>query len=225
MDIHKPKPWRGVREFLKEYLIIVVGVLTALAAEQAVEWGREQSDLREARAALHEEVVRDATGLRIAAQEDHCFLGVMDRYEAWAKGGPKPKVAKVTMFPVPEEAVWDSLKGGAVMKMPLKERLAYTRFYYGAANTRSLYYPMRDHAITLNSYLAWDTLTPAEARILLRDVQRGRNLLHVMIENAPFDLKDAEAVGARPQAFTPHTRTILAEECGLAGAPVGDKGP
>jgi len=37
MDIHKPKPWHGVREFLKEYLIIVVGVLTALAAESAVE--------------------------------------------------------------------------------------------------------------------------------------------------------------------------------------------
>jgi hypothetical protein len=31
MDIHKPKPWHGVREFLKEYVIIVVGVLTALA--------------------------------------------------------------------------------------------------------------------------------------------------------------------------------------------------
>ncbi|MDB5442210.1 MAG: hypothetical protein JWP73_586, partial [Phenylobacterium sp.] len=33
MDIHKPKPWHGLREFLKEYAIIVVGVLTALAAE------------------------------------------------------------------------------------------------------------------------------------------------------------------------------------------------
>src|SRR4051812_29022396 len=38
MDIHKPKPWHGVREFLKEYVIIVVGVLTALAAESGVEW-------------------------------------------------------------------------------------------------------------------------------------------------------------------------------------------
>ena len=34
MDIHKPKAWHGVREFLKEYMIIVVGVLTALGAEQ-----------------------------------------------------------------------------------------------------------------------------------------------------------------------------------------------
>jgi hypothetical protein len=38
MDIHKPKPWHGLREFLKEYLIIVVGVLTALGAEAGVEW-------------------------------------------------------------------------------------------------------------------------------------------------------------------------------------------
>ena len=38
MDLHKPKPWHGFREFLKEYVIIVVGVLTALAAEQGVEW-------------------------------------------------------------------------------------------------------------------------------------------------------------------------------------------
>ena len=53
MDIHKPKPWRGVREFLKEYVIIVIGVLTALGGEQAVEWGRTHREVGEARAALH----------------------------------------------------------------------------------------------------------------------------------------------------------------------------
>jgi hypothetical protein len=34
MDINRPKPWRGLREFLKEHLIIVVGVLMALAAAE-----------------------------------------------------------------------------------------------------------------------------------------------------------------------------------------------
>ena len=38
MDIHKPKPWHGWREFLKEIGTIVIGVLIALGAEQAVEW-------------------------------------------------------------------------------------------------------------------------------------------------------------------------------------------
>jgi hypothetical protein len=37
MDIHKPKPWHGLREFLKEYVIIAVGVMTALGAEAVVE--------------------------------------------------------------------------------------------------------------------------------------------------------------------------------------------
>jgi hypothetical protein len=37
MDIHKPTPWNGWREFLKECAIILVGMLTALSAEQAVE--------------------------------------------------------------------------------------------------------------------------------------------------------------------------------------------
>ncbi|MBV9062475.1 MAG: hypothetical protein JOY77_06055, partial [Alphaproteobacteria bacterium] len=37
MDIHKPKPIRNWREFLKEVGIIVLGVSIALGAEQAVE--------------------------------------------------------------------------------------------------------------------------------------------------------------------------------------------
>ena len=38
VEIHKPpRNWRG---FLKEYAVIVIGVLTALAAQQAAEWWR-----------------------------------------------------------------------------------------------------------------------------------------------------------------------------------------
>lgn len=37
MDIHKPKPWHGVRGLLKEVGTIVIGVLIALGGEQAVE--------------------------------------------------------------------------------------------------------------------------------------------------------------------------------------------
>jgi hypothetical protein len=52
MDIHKPKPWHGWREFLKEYAIIVVGVLTALGAEQAVEWLHWRHEVQVAREAI-----------------------------------------------------------------------------------------------------------------------------------------------------------------------------
>jgi hypothetical protein len=52
MDIHKRKPWYGAREFLKEIGTIVIGVLIALGAGQAVEWLHWQRIVREERAAL-----------------------------------------------------------------------------------------------------------------------------------------------------------------------------
>jgi hypothetical protein len=59
MDIHKPKPWRGVRDFLKEYLIIVIGVLTALAGEQVVEMLHRSGQARLAEHAMRLELAED----------------------------------------------------------------------------------------------------------------------------------------------------------------------
>jgi hypothetical protein len=59
MDIHKPKPWHGVREFLKEYAIIVVGVLTALAGEQIVERVHERQVVAETRENIRRELADD----------------------------------------------------------------------------------------------------------------------------------------------------------------------
>jgi hypothetical protein len=78
MDIHKPKPWHGLREFLKEYVIIVVGVLTALAAEQAVEQLHWAHEVRLARSEIAGEIgwtnrhfaYRVAAGPCIAARLD-----------------------------------------------------------------------------------------------------------------------------------------------------------
>jgi hypothetical protein len=61
MDIHKPKPWHGLREFLKEYAIIFVGVLTALAAEQVVENFHWTERTGEARQQLADELGTDAS--------------------------------------------------------------------------------------------------------------------------------------------------------------------
>src|ERR1700681_3207412 len=52
MDIHKPKPWRGWPEFLKEIGTIVIGVLIALGAEQAVEWLHWRHEVGVARTAI-----------------------------------------------------------------------------------------------------------------------------------------------------------------------------
>lgn len=69
MEIHKPKPWHGWREFLKEYAIVVVGVLTALAAEQIVENAHWAHRVGETRAQLNGELSADArSGLEWLSQ-------------------------------------------------------------------------------------------------------------------------------------------------------------
>jgi hypothetical protein len=52
MHVHLPKPLHGWRAFVGEVGVIVLGVLIALAAEQAVETLRWQSKVRESEAAI-----------------------------------------------------------------------------------------------------------------------------------------------------------------------------
>src|ERR1700761_8795639 len=90
MDIHKPKPWHGVREFLKEYVIIVVGVLTALAGEQTVEWLHRGQEVAEARESLRDELTTNATLMQFSLDAAPCFQRTLDAVAAWTNGGPAP---------------------------------------------------------------------------------------------------------------------------------------
>ena len=58
----EPTPPRSWRDFLKEYAIIVVGVLTALAAQQAVEWWHWRSEVAQAREAIATELTTNLVG-------------------------------------------------------------------------------------------------------------------------------------------------------------------
>jgi hypothetical protein len=59
VEIHKPKPWHGWREFLKEIGIVVIGVLIALAGEQFVELLHRGEQARLAERAMRLELAED----------------------------------------------------------------------------------------------------------------------------------------------------------------------
>src|SRR3954454_15364100 len=100
MDIHKPKPWHGVREVLKEYLIIVVGVLTALGGEQVVEgfhWRHVVGEAREALAvdekrSLQWVAERDAESPCVA-REIRTLGAILDRAGDTGRLAPVPNVS------------------------------------------------------------------------------------------------------------------------------------
>jgi hypothetical protein len=94
MDIHKPKPWHGLREFLKEYVIIVVGVLTALAAEQGVEWLHWSQKVENTESALRMELASVQADAQERTIVERCVDRRMDQLERrviTAEGPLKPE--------------------------------------------------------------------------------------------------------------------------------------
>ncbi len=140
MDIHKPKPWHGWREFLKEYVIIVVGVLTALAAEQGVEWLHHRADVAEARRALDAEVAFDITSFDFTLAQAKCMSQRLDELDRWRASwdtsrplrisGPLPTIPGVIF----RTSVWRVASVAAVGQMPFEVRTYYGSFYDAVAN-------------------------------------------------------------------------------------------
>ena len=136
MDIHKPKPWHGLREFLKEYLIIVVGVLTALAAEQAVEWLHWQAEVAHTRAALRQELSLALGDIARRIELAPCVTRRSDELQTWLdesrRGGPlRPSapIGRVASNGAISE-VWESVKASPVSgHLPEAERLQFARLY------------------------------------------------------------------------------------------------
>ena len=78
MDIHKPKPWLGWPEFLKEIGTIVIGVLIALGAEQAVEWLHHREEAAGARAAVRAEVAKNLAEIQTRLATQTCVEQRLD---------------------------------------------------------------------------------------------------------------------------------------------------
>ena len=220
MDIHKPKPWHGWAEFLKEIGTIVIGVLIALGAEQTVEWLHRSAEIRETREAINEELVGNVTVAEVLLYEDRCLLGVGDRIMAWANGGPRNR-APTMVSPVFTFTIWD-LSAGPVSHMPLKEKFADARFYEALRNEQSLAATTRAQATRLGGLGGLPSLTPAEARTLMQNVSEAHNILAASLGNAEWILRQGEAAGLHPLPLSPRTRELLRNECDAGGLPAPD---
>ncbi len=109
MDIHKPKAWHSFREFLKEYLIIVVGVLTALGAEQVVETLHWRHAVAEAADSMRLELRDDdlpQAYARVAIYQ--CLVNQLDHIEAALDAGrERQDIAALARAYAPPVRTWD----------------------------------------------------------------------------------------------------------------------
>ena len=151
MDIHKPKPWHGVREFLKEYVIIVIGVLTALGAEQLVEtvhWA-EKVERGKAHETTEMTSLYDTAYERIAIEPclDRRLVQLSAALQAgdgrWTPLNPmtNPKLGEVAYFAPSRnwsEEFWKSLiADGTANHLSDDDELRYSRVYAQVATIRA----------------------------------------------------------------------------------------
>jgi hypothetical protein len=218
MEIHRPKPWQGARELLKEVGIIVVGVLIALGGEQIVQSFDRRIEANEARQMLRSEMASNAGDASVGLAQQPCLNALFDRFVAWANGGPHVPTAKSGMFFYePHTSAWEAVKAGAAAYMPLEERFGYTRFYDSA------------HYVTVNSDLAIPlllriggqtakpALAPADAQHMPEDIGTLRVILAVRTNNMLKMVRAARAMGVGPAPMSAETRANLEALCTSVG--------
>lgn len=247
MDIHKPKPWHGVREFLKEYVIIAVGVLTALAAEQAVEWlhGRHLAEQTEAdlAASLQPNLINAA---EMWAYEPCGLARIKDLADALQRPGSIWKANPAPMPPgyhtdrvmpvvyaspgrVWAPTAWESaVASGALPHLPRDRVAKYAEAYHVADLARTSQVALSDLYPRIAA-LAYDrTLTDqdkAQYLNVLSAIQRSQISLTTLSQQL---VEDAHALGveAEPKALKQRMdeERVYRKDCLRDLAPLSLKG-
>lgn len=114
MEIHKPKPVHNWRELLSEIGVIVIGVLIALGAEQAVEAIHWHNQVADARTEITTEIAKNLRAGLQRMQTFDCNAGQLDSLaqilDAASRSGVLPPVGPIlapslNTWP---HGVWDS---------------------------------------------------------------------------------------------------------------------
>lgn len=136
MDIHKPKPFHGLREFLKEYGIIVLGVLTALAAEQVVETLHERHEAAEARENIKDELATNLANLANRDAIEACIGRRLDEISATIRTAghgaftPPHWIGRPHYWPMFDAKWRAATSAGRATLLSADEQARYGQLYY-----------------------------------------------------------------------------------------------
>jgi hypothetical protein len=205
MEIHKPKPWHGWREFLKEYLIIVVGVLTALGAEQVVEQLHWRHQVEQAREVLGFDLRRvmafagaqDAGSPCIGAR----LVEMDDLLDAAAASGRLPEIGRI---PIPGRGAWvmrswSALTSGQTLShLPNRQQLSLS------ALSLQLSYLNALASEFSNDWLVLQSLSGPERKIDRQEIA----FLRRAVIKARSDATQLRRLGTRTETFAIQTALL-----------------
>ena len=136
MHVHLPKPLHGWREFAGEVGIIVIGVLIALTAEEAVETLHWDAQVRDARIGLGEEIAHTnkAFAFRVAAHD--CIAARLAKLNAIIEGAAKHEATTQVGAVIPDignalsDNSWQTSRAAQTLTHFSREALRLYGSYY-----------------------------------------------------------------------------------------------
>jgi hypothetical protein len=213
MDVHTPKPVHSLRELAREIGVIVIGVLIALAGEQAVEALRWRAEVADARKSLD----RQAEQHLFNASERLGFLDCESRQldrmaEIVSQPGPTPRIWGRIEVPFRgwTTSAWDAaVASGVVAHMRADVRQAYAQHFgsiptFGALNQQEILL-----ASDLHSLGAPTVLTDTSRDRLASDVARLQGLGRLTRLGARYMVGELRGMGID---MTPEHQARLKQE-------------
>ncbi|HEY3815428.1 MAG TPA: hypothetical protein VGL66_19575 [Caulobacteraceae bacterium] len=181
MHIHKPKALHGLRELLTEVGVIVIGIVIALALEQAVEAFHRHDSAAEARQQIRDELSGNAWRLWEQERTQACVDTRLDDLErilsqALHSGRIEPGLTVGRPWHhIWESARWSSItQAGVAAYFPERESAAYSNLYSLFANLTVDSTKEQESWAYLQSLRYLTEIDKSEALSYLREVEKIR---------------------------------------------------
>jgi hypothetical protein len=204
MHFHLPKPLHGWREFTGEVGIIVIGVLIALGAEQAVETVRGNAEVHAFEGAVNNELAYDLGSYKQRLILGPCVrarLAELDHVIASDRAGRPILMRGVSHWPVSfslRTSVWAGRTGEVEARMPLQTRLAYASIYDDLSNYDVHRVDERNAWQELGEFDDAKDLSNTELMRLRGLVSKLRWLDGIILANWPEEAERGAALGIFP---------------------------
>jgi hypothetical protein len=226
MDIHKPKAWHSLREFLKEIGTIVIGVLIALAGEQMVERLEWAHKVRAAEDAMRAELLVDdgpQVYQRMAMHD--CLTAKLDAIRAGVETGmARADLGRLVDGYRLDVLTYDTLAhddathAGVADHMPQADLQAWTKIYSAMPiMERNNGAESQDVARLRALRRSGGALSETEQTHLLDAVEALRVEEHNMANSAAYILPDLRRLGpfdpARMKLFLDNARGWYGPAC------------